>query len=625
VPSPPTSVPLPRRRAPVGARRWTVGRGLEDLLRSLVAVLLLMVPLAAPTAAQEPTVRAFLTPGSAVGVGRPFVLNVEVGGTQAMEREPQAPELEFAQYLGSSTQSSVRMVDGRTSVTLTVQYRYQALDEGSHTIPPVDLVAAGRTLTTEPLEVTVAAAPPASARGDDGMGLGPNDLFITAEASKRSLLVGEPVLVEYRIWTRVDVTNFGMTSVPEPEGFWVEDVTPTGQPEVEQRTRDGVPYASAVIRRVALVPTGAGERTVEPIGLEAQVRIRSGRDPFDSFFGRSSFFGTTTVPTTVLSNPLVLDVAALPPGRPEPFSGMVGSLRVEASLDRDSVEASDALTLTVRLSGDGNLRAVPQPELGLPDDFEIFPPEVDETIGATSSGLSGTRTFEYVLIPRAPGTREIPPIRFGYYDLAAGGYRTAESAALPLTVTGTAVDGSGALRRGGVEQLRRDVRFIRLGPLELRRTGGTLFGAPAFWMLFLLPLVAVGGALALRRHQDLLEGDVAYARGRRASRVARKRLAEARRLAPEDDARAFYAEVARALRGLVADRLNLAEAGLRTAELDDALARGGVDEPTRRGLRETLDRCDRQRFAPPGAGAGERSRFLEEAEELMTTLDGRLR
>lgn len=593
--------------------------------RLLLVAALLVGLLPTPAAAQEPTVRAFLTPGSAVGVGRPFVFNVEVTGTQTLERQPQAPELDFAQYLGSSTQSSVRMVNGRTSVSLTIQYRYQALGEGSHTIPSVELVAEGGTLSTEPLQVTVTTAPPDEARANDGTGLGPNDLFITAEASKSSIRVGEPVLVEYRIWTRVDVTNFGMTSVPEPEGFWVEDVTPTGQPEVEQRMRDGVQYASAVIRRVALVPTGAGERTVEPIGMEAQVRVRGGRDPFDRFFGGSSFFGTTTVPTTVRSNPLVIDVAPLPPGAPEPFSGMVGSLRVEAFLDRDSVEASDAVTLTVRLTGDGNLRAVPQPALGLPDDFEVFPPEVTETVGATSSGLTGTKTFEYVLIPRAPGRREIPPVRFGYYDLAAGAYRTAESAALPLTVTGTVVDGPAALRRGGVEQLRQDIRFIRLGPLELRRTGGTLFGTPVFWMLFLLPLVAVGGALALRRHQDLLEGDVAYARGRRASRVARRRLAEARRLAPEDDARAFYAEVARALRGLVADRLNLAEAGMRTAELDEALADAGVDDATRTALRETLDRCDRQRFAPPGAGAGERSRFLEEAGGLMTALDRRLR
>jgi hypothetical protein len=591
----------------------------------LSLVVLSLVALApSPMTAQEPTVRAFLTPGSAVGVGRAFVLNVEVTGTQSMDREPAPPELDFAQYLGSSTQSSVRMVNGRTSVSLTVQYRYQALDEGSFTIPSLRVTAAGHTLDTEPLQVAVTAAPP-DAAGADGPVLDPNELFITAEASKRSVRVGEPVLLEYRIWTRVDVTNFGMTRVPEPEGFWVEDVTPSGQPEVEQLTRNGLQYASAVIRRVALVPTRAGERRIEAIGLEAQVRVRSSRDPFESFFGRSSLFGTTTVPTTVLSDEVVLDVAPLPSGPPEPFSGIVGSLDVTASLDRDSLEAGEAVTLTVRVRGDGNVRAVPDPELGLPSDFEVFPPEVTVAVRPTASGLSGAKTFEYVLIPRAPGRREIPAVRFGYYDVAVGAYRTAESAALPLTVTGTVVDGPAALRRGGVEQLREDIRFIRIGPLELRRTGGTLLGAPVFWMLFLLPLAAVGGAVALRRHRDLLEGDVAYARGRRASRVARKRLVEASRLAPEDDARAFYTEVARALRGLVADRLNLAEAGLLTTELDEAVARVGVDEATRTALRDCLDHCDRQRFAPPGSGAGERSRFLEEVGALMTALDRSLR
>mgnify|MGYP007073185132 FL=1 len=138
-------------------------------------------------------------------------------------------------------------------------------------------------------------------------------------------------------------------------------------------------------------------------------------------------------------------------------------------------------------------------------------------------------------------------------------------------------------------------------------------------------MVAVAGAVALRRHQDLLAGDVAYARGRQAGRVARRRLAEARRLAGEEDTRAFYAEVARALRGFVADRLNLAEAGLRTEQLEEALERRALDPSVREELRACLEHCDRQRFAPPVSDPGERSRFLERASALMGALDRGLR
>ncbi|HEX9766742.1 MAG TPA: BatD family protein, partial [Nitriliruptorales bacterium] len=350
-------------------------------------------------AAQDVTVRAYVTPSTTVALGTPFTLNVEVGGTQVMGAEPVVPDLSaFAQFLSSSTQSAMRVVNGRTSVTLTVQYRYQALTEGTWDVPAFDVQTGGRTLRTQPLRMAVSAR--VSGAGQPGQvqpgqgpaeGVGPDDLFITAEASKTRVLDGEPLVVEYRIWTRVDVSSFNFTRVPEPEGFWVEDVTPAGQPQVEQLTRNGQQYASAVIRRVALVPTGVGTRTISPIVLEAQVRVRD-TDPFDRFFGGRSLFGASTVPAGITSDPLTIVVAPLPAGAPQPFSGVVGSLSATASVDRDSVATNEAVTLTLRVSGDGNLRAVQPPDLGLPSDFEVFPPEISESVQAFGSGLTGSKT-----------------------------------------------------------------------------------------------------------------------------------------------------------------------------------------------------------------------------------------
>jgi hypothetical protein len=566
-------------------------------------------------------VRAYLTPSSTVAVGRPFVLNVEITGTQSLAEEPAVPDLAaFAQYLGSSSQSSVQMVNGRTSVSITVQYRFQALREGTYEIPAITVEAGGSAHRTEPLRLTISNAPQGE-RASDG-GVAAEDLFLTAEATRTRVRDGEPLVVEYRIWTVVDVASFEFTRLPEPQGFWVEDVTPQGQPQVERITRNGRSYTTAVIRRVALVPSGPGDRTLEPVGVEAQVRVRR-QDPFGDIFGLGGPFGSV-VPTTVLSNPVRIVVQPLPPGRPEPFSGIVGRLSLEASIDRDSVAANEAVTLTVRASGEGNMRVVPAPELGLPADFEVFPPEVTESVEPFGPGLRGERTFEYVIIPRAPGAREIPAITMGYFDDRAGAYRRASTEALPLTVSGLGIEGAADVARGGVALLREDIRFIRLGSDALQPRDRTLFG-PTFWVVALLPLLGVAGSVAQRRHRDLLEGDVAYARGRRASSVARKRLTEARRLAEGADARAFYAEVARALRGLVADRLNLSEAGLQSEDLVERLAQRNVPEATVAEARACLEHCDLQRFAPPGTDPQEKSRFLDRVGALMTTLDKAVR
>jgi len=594
------------------------------MLRGLTLTALLAASPATVTG-QDVSVRAYLSPGATVGVGRQFVLNVEITGTQALTEQPTVPDLDgFSQFLGSSQQSSIRMVNGRTSVTLTIQYRFQAIREGTFDIPPFDVEAGGQLRRTERLQITVAPTAPTGGESTREGEVAGEDLFVTAEATKTRVLDGEPLVVEYRIWTRVDVSSFTLTRVPEPQGFWVEDVTPSGQPQVEQLSRNGQAYTTAIVRRVVLVPTGAGERTLGPVGLEAQVRVRS-RDPFDDFFGRSSLFGTSFASTAVLSNPLTISVQPLPGGRPQPFSGVVGTLRLTAELDRDAVDANDAVTLTIRATGEGNIRAVPPPELNLPPDFEVFPPEVSESVRPFGPGLSGEKSFEYVLIPRAPGRRELGPFTMSYFDLGSGAYRMAATAGLTLTVTGIEAGGPVQLSRGGVAQLREDIRFIHLGG-TLRRAERMLFTGVGFWMFALLPLVAVAGTVGLRRHRDLLEGDVAYARGRRASRVAKKRLSQARGLARgAADSRAFYAEVARALRGLVADRLNLAEAGLQAGELEAHLKRHGVGEDTVQELMACLDHCDRRRFAPSHGDPAETTRFLDRVSALMTTVDRAVR
>ncbi|HUF76178.1 MAG TPA: BatD family protein [Longimicrobiales bacterium] len=617
--------------APV--RHGLAGRRARSPAAGRTALALLSFTLLAPAnvSAQDVGVRTYLSPGPTVGTGRPFVLNVEITGSQSVGEEPELPDLgSWAQYLGSSTSSSVQMINGRTSVSLTLQYRFQALREGTFDIPSFEVTAGGQTGETQPLQVTVTASPPpqggAGAQGGGapaGELVGPEDVFVTAEATRTRVREGQPLVVEYRLWTRLDVTSYSFTSVPEPQGFWVEDVTT--RPQIEELMRNGERYTTAVIRRIALVPTGPGERSIEPVGAEVQVRVRRRdpfSDPFADFFGRSSLLGTTAVATAVLSNPLTIAVEPLPPGRPQPFSGVVGTLALSARIDRDSVATNEAVTLTVSARGEGNIGAVPNPTLGLPSDFEVFPPEVEEAVRPFGPGLSGEKTFEYVVIPRAPGRREIPAITFGYFHDAAGEYRTASTQPIPLTVSGTAVEGGrGQIARGGVAQLREDIRFIHLGTESLRPAGRVLFDSAAFWLTLLLPLAGIAGALALRQHRTRLEGDVAYARGRRASRVARKRLAEARRLAATGDARAFYAEVARALRGLVADRLNLSEAGLQTSEVGNRLSERGVDESLVDEARAVLGHCDRQRFAPPGTDPEEKSRFLDRVGGLMTRLD----
>lgn len=595
-------------------------------VRRILPLLVLALP-PSPAHAQDVQVRAFLNP-ERVGWGGQFVLNVEVSGTQQADAEPVLPDMEeFGRYLGSGTSTSVQITNGRTSMALTYQFRFQAIAEGVFEIGPVKVTAGGATYETEPVSLVVSDTP--APRGgiaepeDPSPGIAPEDLFIETKVSRTRVYENEPVVVEYRIFTRLNVDSYSISMLPQTTGFWTEQLEQPGAPQVERVVRDGTEYLTATVRRVALFPTGSGERTIEPLGIEAQVRVRDRRrrDPFGDFFGASGLFDRR-VPVTVASRPVTVEVLPLPvEGRPGSFTGHVGELDVSTSADRTEVAANEALTFRVDLTGTGNIRALGAPEIDFPDEFEVFPPETGESIAPGGGSIRGSRAYEYVLIPRVPGSVTIPAVEVSYFDARSRTYGTARSGPVAVTVTGDAAapGGEGGTVPSAVEPIREEIRFIHIGPAELRPSGVRLYTTAGFWIVLLLPVAAVAGAGAVRRHRDRIEGDVAYARVRRARRMARKRLARAKGLAAGDP-RDFHAEAAGALQGFLADKLNVAEAGLVREEVERMARRRGVSDKTLRRLFACLDDCDLQRFAPAGSEREPPEQVLERAAAVMGDL-----
>ena len=594
--------------------------------------------LALPAGALAQSVRAFLSQNP-VPVNGQFVLNVEVSGSQSTEGDPALPDLSaFADYLGSGTSTSMQFVNGRMSTSHTIQYRFLATQEGTFEIGPVTVRVDGQDLRTEPMAIEVSPAPAAGAGGRGGAGpragagdgISSDDLFLAATLSEEQVYVNQPVVVEYRIFTRVDVEGVSVVRQPGTAGFWVEELAAAQRQE--QMVRNGVQYASQVIRRVALFPTSAGPKRVEPLVLEAQVRVQRrspfGRDPFGDPFGGfgGSLFGRRR-PVSVASNALDLDVLPAPPGAPASYSGFVGSLAVSAGVDRTEAETNDALTLRLDVSGSGNIRTLPEPTLDLPPAFEVYPPEMSEEVEPAADGVRGRRVYEYVIVPREPGEVTIPPVELAYLDPGRGVYAVASSDPIDLIVTGDPGPAPvlpGGRARTAVDLQREDIRFIRIAAPTFRTRGGSLFRSAGFWTIAVLPLVALAGAVAVRRHRDRLAGDVAWARSRRASKVARRRLARAESLCAPDRHREFHAEVGRAMQGFLGDKLNVAEAGLIHGEMRAALGARGVEATIADAYLDCLERCDRERFAPAEPDAAAMQAMLAEAGRAMTELDAAL-
>ena len=573
-----------------------------------------------------------------LAVNQQITLTVDISGEGANKvGDPELPNTDdFLAFLGSGgTSQSINFINGRMSVQKSFTYYYMAVKEGNFRIDPVKVIYKGKTYESQPISITITkSAPqlqqqiPQSRRGSgvsEPQGATQGELFVKALVNKRSVYQNEPVVITYRIYTNVNVTNFAISKLPGTSGFWVEDVPMSRQPEVKEEVINGRKYTTAEVKKMILFPTSPGQKTIDPLGLECDVRVQSRRrrDFFDSFFD-DPFFGRT-VRKSISSSPISIKVLPLPAEKkPANFSGAVGTFKITASIDKNSVKTNEAITLKVKIAGQGNIKILPQPKVAIPSDFEKYDPKITENIDRSGNTVSGSKTYEYVLVPRFPGVQRIEPIEFAYFDINVRDYRVVRTPEIVINVEkgeDEFVSGSIGFGKEEVRLIGKDIRFIKKTSPGFRWIGSQAFSSTLYIFLLILPLFVLAGSWGYRSHLDRLSENVAYARSRKANQIAMSRLRKAKELLNEKTQKDFYAEIARALQGFVGNKLNIAEAGMITDKVETMLHSRGADEEDIRSLVEALQHCDYQRFAPSMSGPEEMKKFFEKAKNIIIKLE----
>ncbi len=585
-------------------------------------------------ASDDLTVKAYVD-RTVVGLNQQFTLHVELSGKGAdAVPSPQLPQMEsFATYLGSGSSQNIQFINGKMSVSKTISYYFQAMALGKFQIGPVTVEAGGKQYQTDPIAIEIqktSSKPKAPQKQDtpaQGTGPAEDDLFLRAFANKKQVYQNEPVIVTYKIYTRVNVSSFGYSKLPGTAGFWVEEFDSGRQPTTTTEILDGKRYTVATVKKMALFPMSPGTKTIEPLGVECEVRVqRRPRDVFDDFFS-DSFFGRT-VRKTIQSKPLRVKVLPLSEeGKPADFSGVVGRFKIMSWVDKSRVKTNEAVRFKVKIEGEGNIRTLPEPKVLFPSDFETYPPRITESIDRKGTVVSGNKTWEYVLVPRVPGRQKIKPIRLSTFDPTAKTYRTLKTDDIVLDVAKgkeTLIAAPSGLSKEEVKLLGQDIRFIKTGVPSFSRIGWVFYRTPFPWLVIIFPILCLGGAYAYRRHLDRIEGDMAYARNRRATRTARKHLSSAKSMLKPSTQKEFYAEIGRALMGYLGDKLNIAEAGMITADVEATLRKKGVQDETIENCLECLGACDMKRFSPTGASEDEMKTFFKNAAGALSRLDGEL-
>ena len=584
--------------------------------RTTTVLVLFLASLAA--LAQEVTLTVD-APGSAAA-GERFRIIYSVNSTDGQFTPPKFDPTFSVQGPQQSTSRNVQWVNGdvKTVSTTTLVYYVVAGTPGTYTIPAATFESRKVTVSSPEKQIVITAGGSSQAAAGQGQQQGQSQSANTGESpsagtdvsmkillSDREVYAGEPVNGTLKLYTRINLSGIQELRYPDFKGFLKEDIETPPLRSLETEVIDGVQYGTGVIQRFVLYPQVSGELRIDPAEMTVLVQERTGtRDPFfdDPFFD-NFFSSVSTVPRKVATLPVTVRVKPLPEPRPADFHGAVGSFTMESSISGTDAKLNDAITMTVTLRGTGNLNLAGEPVINFPQGIEKYDPKVTLRGGGTATG---TKVFEYLLIPRNTGTFEIPPVSYSVFDPRQGKYVTLRAGGFSVSVTGTPGQEEGAapvyIPGEDVKYLGQDIRFIRNGDGRLTTLSSPLVSTLHYWLWFALALFVAGAVLLLRRGQMKRNADIAGLRNRRASRYARIRLAKANSLLKSGKNDLVNAEIARALWGYLGDRLRIPQSEITRDKCNAALRQRNTGEDLLTELDMILTATEYSQYAPLSEG-----------------------
>ena len=531
----------------------------------------------------------------------------------------------------TSSQSSYQMINGHTSSSssVTITYTLYAAKNGSFTIGASHALVGGKRLSSRPVKIQVSGhaqrtngAP--NMHGQDsydqprmrsaGSAISGSDLFIKVSASKKRVHEQEPILLTYKVYTQVDLTQLE-GKMPDLKGFHTQEVPLPQQKTFHTETVNGRPYKCVTWSQYVMYPQMTGRLEIPSITFKGIV-VQQNRnvDPMEAFFNGGS--GYVEVKKDIKAPGITLQVDPLPQ-RPANFSGGVGKFNISASLDKKEVKAGEPITLRVVVGGIGNLKLLKQPVVNFPKDFDKYDAKVTDKTRLTANGVEGNMVYDFLAVPRNQGSYTIPSVELTYYDTSKNAYKTIKTQ--PFKVEVEKGDGTSGESEDFASQ-DKDIHTIKLGKVEQHKANEMFFGSFGYWISLLMPLIAFVVLLIVFRRRAIENADIVKKRSNRAGKIATKRLRLANKLMLQGKQGEFYDEVMRALWGYMSYKLNMPAEKLNRDNIRETLGRHFVDDATIEKFTTALDECEFERYAP-GDAAGNMNRTFESAMTAIMDIE----
>ena len=552
-------------------------------------------------------------------------------------RDFRAPSIKgFEVLMGPSRSTQYQNINGVETNSITFTYILMAGKEGTYKIPGATIVADGNNYTSNSVEIKVlppdqssgsaSGSSAQSSRNQANSGkITDKELFMMATASKTKVYEQEAILLTYKVYTQVNLTEL-RGDIPDLKGFHTQEVELPNQKTFTLEHYNGRNYNTTIWRQLVLFPQQTGKVEIPSVTFEGTISQRiASADPFDAFFNGGNVIN---IQKNLVTPKLVIDVKELPAGKPSNFSGGVGEFTISSSINTQELKTNDAVTIKLVISGTGNMKLINTPEVAFPQDFEIYDPKVDNKFNLTRNGLSGNKVIEYLAIPRHAGTYTIPPIEFSYFDLKSQSYKTLKTDAYTLNVA----KGEGNseqvvanfISKEDLKVLGQDIRYIKTGDTNLTRKDDYFFGSMNYWMWYIIPLALFIACMLIYRKQALENANVAKVRTKKANKVATKRMKNAGKLLAEKKTEAFYDEVLKAMWGYISDKLSMPVSQLSKDNIEGKLQQHQVADELVKEFIDILNDCEFARYAP-GSQDEKMDKIYSSAIEVISKMENSIK
>ena len=552
-----------------------------------------------------------------VVVGEQFQVSYELNGDGTNFESPNFNNFEIVGGPFSSSSSSVQIINGSVTRTNTHTYSFylRAIKEGKYTIPAATITVNKQKVksTTADIEVVKDNSVVSGSNASGGAATNTKDVFLEAVPNKLSTYLGEQIILTYKIYYTIPISNLSISKAPSYSGFWTKDITENnGVLQQSSIMRNGQEYHVATIQEIVLIPQKTGTLTIDPLDITCIAQIRQerqqpkGYDPFENFFGDIMGSSYTNVKKEMKSQPINIEVKALPTkDKPDSFKGAVGQFTFTSKIDKTEMKSNDAFTVTYTVTGKGNIELLDIPRPVFPADFEVYDPKITTNTKNNSFGLSGSKKAEYVVIPRVSGDFTLNPTEFSYFDPSKNKYVTLESEKYELKVERSANEGSsGIIYAGGQEAIKvvgSDINHIMMIG-DLHKEGTLLFGSLLYFIIMIAIIVVFAVALIIYKRINKFNQNQVLVRNKKATKIAKKRLQNAYSYLKIKDQNHFYEELSQALWGYISDKLNIARSQLSMDTVKETMTSKNVPEDIVNQFIDLLNSCEYARFAPGDPG-----------------------